>query len=229
MTLDFSHGAAWAGDSQSPALLRQADGKLVVVGGAWLTEDGWDGWRETTVARVDPRGTGHRGIAGFTELLAVVDTKATVSVRRTGGSSGPLLVDFQTVDRSAIAPNDYTHTRGTLTWADGDMEPKIIEVPITHGAATLNGRRFDILLSTVSSSLALEESRAYFDVLPPASASSQPSTPTPPAPDGGGGATGLETLLLLGAATFLTIRRRLAATPRGELRQASFRRRMIAA
>ena len=101
------------------------------------------------------------------------------------------------------------------------MNPQIIEVPITPGVASLKERHFDILLSTVSSSLALEESRVYL-------AQQAVSTPTPP-PQGGGGATGLETLLLLGAATWLTIRRRLAATPWRELRQASFRRRMNAA
>jgi hypothetical protein len=183
-----------------------------MAGGTWFIE-GWDAWPEVTVARVDPRDVGHAGIAGFVEPIVWIDKEATAvfTVRRTGGSSGTLLVDFETVNGSAAAPRDYTHTRGTLTWADGDVEPKTIEVPITAGAvpSVPQEKRFDVLLSTSSGSLA--RNRAWVclghgcnEVGSPATLPSGVSIPssgwiTQP-PSGGGGAAGIYTVLLLIAA-----------------------------
>jgi bacillolysin len=66
----------------------------------------------------------------------------TITVLRSGGTSGPLSVTYTTANLTATAGSDYTPTTGTLTWADGDDEPKTFLVRAsadgkTEGTETL--------------------------------------------------------------------------------------------
>ena len=54
---------------------------------------------------------------------------AKVVVLRGGPLAGPVSVDYYTVDGTADAPADYTETKGTLVFGDGE-EQKVIEIPI---------------------------------------------------------------------------------------------------
>lgn len=59
----------------------------------------------------------------------------TVTVNRTGGSTGAVAVDFATVPGgTAIAGQDYMSTNGTLNWADGDTTPKTFDVTLLNGS-----------------------------------------------------------------------------------------------
>jgi hypothetical protein len=67
---------------------------------------------------------------------------ATVTVRRVGGASGAVSVDYATSDGSATAPADYAATSGTLNFADGETQ-KTFTVPVVwdgqaEGAETVN-------------------------------------------------------------------------------------------
>ena len=53
-----------------------------------------------------------------------------VIVRRHGGETGEVTVDFATTDGSALAGADYTAQAGTLTWGDGDDDDKVITIEI---------------------------------------------------------------------------------------------------
>lgn len=56
-----------------------------------------------------------------------------VKVRRTGGKTGSVSVDYATVQDetvSAVAGEDYDEVAGTLTWGDGDASDREISVPI---------------------------------------------------------------------------------------------------
>lgn len=53
-----------------------------------------------------------------------------VIVRRHGGESGAVSVDFATTDGSALAGEDYTGQTGTLAWGDGDGDDKVITIEI---------------------------------------------------------------------------------------------------
>jgi hypothetical protein len=55
---------------------------------------------------------------------------ALLAVSRTGGSTGPVTVDFATADGTALAGIDYTATSGTLSWTDGDTSPKTLSIPL---------------------------------------------------------------------------------------------------
>ncbi len=59
-----------------------------------------------------------------------LDGAATITVQRVGGSDGVAMVNYATGDGTAITPDDYTDSNGTLMWANGDAADKIITVPI---------------------------------------------------------------------------------------------------
>jgi uncharacterized delta-60 repeat protein len=54
-----------------------------------------------------------------------------VTVTRTGGSSGQVSATVTTSDGTAIVGADYAAVIGTVSFADGDTEPRSINVPIT--------------------------------------------------------------------------------------------------
>ncbi len=54
-----------------------------------------------------------------------------IRVTRRGGSSGSVSVEYlATAEGSATIGSDYTNASGTLTWADGDSEPKPVTVTL---------------------------------------------------------------------------------------------------
>ena len=72
---------------------------------------------------------------------------ATLSVTRSGGSTGPVNVDFTTANGTALAGTDYTTTNGTLTWADGDTAPKTITVPLLNNPVVAASKTLGVTLS----------------------------------------------------------------------------------
>lgn len=75
---------------------------------------------------------------------------ATINVRRTGGSSGQVSVDFATADDTATAGADYQMVVGTLIWSDLDSTVKSFSVPITDDLSTEGDETINILLSNVT-------------------------------------------------------------------------------
>ena len=74
------------------------------------------------------------GVVGFNPFAYSINENggaATISVRRAGGSSGTVRVDFTTFGGSAVAGTHYTPTNGTLTFLPGQT------------AATFTVRVFD--------------------------------------------------------------------------------------
>ena len=75
-------------------------------------------------------GGGDGGDAGTLQLSSATYSTSegagsvTITVTRTGGSSGAVSVDYATADNTATAPSDYAATSGTLNWADGDTASK---------------------------------------------------------------------------------------------------------
>jgi len=220
--VDMSRGdlPAW---THNVDLIRQSDGKLASVAGvtyhdALDTQWGQDDYERLTaivLARVDPRGSGSAGLIGFADGYANVGEGAgsvTVEVKRTGGSVGHVLVDYETVGVTASAPGDFTATSGTLTWLAGDTEPMFITVPINDDTAAEGEEWFRIELSSVSAPLA-NGSATVWIVDDDTEPQSYPETPHVTLPgvsggSGGGGASGIETLLLIASAVYVRNRRR---------------------
>lgn len=72
---------------------------------------------------------------------------ATLTLNRDSNSTGSVGVSYATSNGSATAPADYTTTSGTVAWADGDMAPKTITIPITADALVEGAENFTVTLS----------------------------------------------------------------------------------
>ena len=55
---------------------------------------------------------------------------ATVTVQRTGGTSGAVSVHYASADGTATGDSDYSPVSGTLSWGAGDGASKSFQVPI---------------------------------------------------------------------------------------------------
>jgi hypothetical protein len=72
----------------------------------------------------------------------------TITATRTGGSSGAVSVTLNTVNGTAVAPNDYGAVIGAvLSWADGDTAPKSINVTIVDDTDVEANETFGVVLS----------------------------------------------------------------------------------
>jgi hypothetical protein len=78
---------------------------------------------------------------------AATSATAVITVKRSGASTGEAVVDYTTVNETAIAGADYSQTSGALTWGDGDSSPKAISVPVTAAGV---GKEFAVTLVSIS-------------------------------------------------------------------------------
>jgi choice-of-anchor B domain-containing protein len=77
---------------------------------------------------------------GFATAIAVVN--------RTGNAQGEVSVDFSVGGGDASSGQDYSGpASGTLSWGDGDAEPKWIEFAITNDGSTEADEFFNVTLS----------------------------------------------------------------------------------
>src|SRR5262249_41044280 len=72
---------------------------------------------------------------------------ATITVTRTGGSSGSVSVNYATSNGTATAGSDYTATSGTLTLADGETS-KTFTIPILDDSLVENDETVNLTLSS---------------------------------------------------------------------------------
>ena len=72
---------------------------------------------------------------------------ASVSVTRTGGTSGGVSARVRTSDGSATAGEDYTPVDATVSFADGDGAPKSVAVPLIDDAVIEEPETINLALS----------------------------------------------------------------------------------
>ena len=72
----------------------------------------------------------------------------TLSVTRTGGSSGAVGVSYASANGSATAGQDYTATNGVLSWVAGDAAAKAIVVPIIDDSLIETNETFTVTLTS---------------------------------------------------------------------------------
>ena len=111
----------------------------------------------TGVGYVGPVTVDTRGMSAGTLQLSVSSTSVyedagsvTLTVTRSGGSSGAASVNYATANGTAGAGTDYVVTSGTLTWADGDVDSKTITIPILNRSDTQGSRKFTMTFSGAS-------------------------------------------------------------------------------
>lgn len=71
----------------------------------------------------------------------------SVRVFRENGDYGQVGVHYETNSGSALTCSDLAPTSGILTWAEGDMAPKTITVPVLNDGVPEGSELFKILLS----------------------------------------------------------------------------------
>jgi uncharacterized delta-60 repeat protein len=167
-------------------LTRQADGRIVIVADS-------EGVQQT-ITRLLETGS-YPGVLGFTSALQDVDVAAasvSITVRRTGGSSGAVSVDYAADGSLGIG--------GTLSWADGDPTDKGIVIAVPAGMASGGPETFALRLTNPSGGAGVSDGEMEVQVLLNTSTSSLAPGTTQGSATGGGGALGSELLVLLALA-----------------------------
>src|SRR5206468_2784305 len=79
---------------------------------------------------------------------------ATITVSRTGGSTGAVSVNYATADGTAKAGTDYTATQGTLSFASG-QNSATFTVPLLHDPKSDGPETINLTLSLTTGGAAL--------------------------------------------------------------------------
>jgi len=141
--------------SYGVALVRQVDGKLVSAGSA-------NGNARLAAARFDENAAfpGAIGFAGTWQR--VNETAGTVNfvVRRTGGRTGAVSVNYAAAAGAAQAGSDYVNAPGMLTWNDGEMGEKTISVDLIDDTLPEQPEDFFLNLSAPTGGARLAASQA---------------------------------------------------------------------
>ena len=154
-TADFGERDS-APNSWGVELIQQASGKYVAVG-----TSGSDSY-SFAAARFDDNAA-FPGRIGLTETRQSVDeTSGTISytVRRTGGKTGAVTVEFATSAGTAQPGSDFEAEVGTLSWDDGDVSNKTITIDLIDDVDSESMEDFTLSLSNPSGNAQLAASIA---------------------------------------------------------------------
>jgi hypothetical protein len=85
--------------------------------------------------------------ASATYNVAENGGQITITVTRTGSNDGAVSIDYATSDGTAIAPDDYTQSTGTLYWSDSDDVDKTFTINIISDSQPENDETFIVSLA----------------------------------------------------------------------------------
>ncbi len=139
-------------------LIRQADGKYVAVGRNFGT---------MIVARFDDNATAP-GRIGFTNAFgsaAEADGVVRYTVRRTGGRTGAVSVDYETSSGEAEPGLDFESISGTLSWHDGETDEKTLTIDFIDDDEPEGPETFTLSLADPTGGAALATSEATSEIL----------------------------------------------------------------
>ncbi len=136
-------------------LIQQADGKLLATASVPANF--------VAAVRFDDDAS-YPGRIGLTNTLeSVVEetaTSVTYTVRRSGGKTGDVSVDYATVAGSAQPGSDFVATSGTLTWNDGDVDDKTIAINLIDDSDPEVNESFLLSLTSPTGGAVLAASEA---------------------------------------------------------------------
>jgi choice-of-anchor B domain-containing protein len=165
----------------------------------------------SNVASVYISEPGERSSVLFTtDAISVAETgfrTAIAVVQRTGSAVGSVSVDYALNDSTALAGVDFDGpTSGTLTWENGDADPKSIEFTISEDATAESSEFFQLALSNAVGVNAAIGARATLRVeIIDSNGVEAPSQNVPPAKNGGGAAGPAFLMILLVASLLASI------------------------
>lgn len=124
----------------------QPDGGALVAGGDYAT----DPPRPYAVRLLGNSGGDSSGVVSIAPglLAAEESSEVEITVRRTGGRSGAVSVEYRTEAAGGLAEagQDYRETSGILHWADGDTSDKTVVVPVLPDDAVEEHEQFALVL-----------------------------------------------------------------------------------
>ena len=94
-----------------------------------------------------PGGAGSIQLSADSYVALEADGTVTITVTRTGGTTGAVSIDYALVDDSAVGGEDFTDASGTISWADGDGAAKTIVVAILDDEDSETEESFEVELS----------------------------------------------------------------------------------
>jgi hypothetical protein len=148
-----------AGSDFSPTSGSPLIGAGNALHGALLDITGATRPNPPTIGAFEPAGPGTLSIQTSRKVSEGAPS-AQLRVNRIGGAIGAVGVSYATSNGTALAGADYTATSGTLAWADGDGNPKFINIPILHDTVTEPAKTFSVTLSNLTGSASLGNSLA---------------------------------------------------------------------
>lgn len=198
--VDFGHGDE-SPDSVAAGLIGLDDGRLVLAG-----------HQDTTMAltRLSRANTSFAGYIGFTSSDRDVEESeglVIISVRRSGGFSGAISVNYETLDGSAAGGHDFETQSGRLDWDDGDDSIRSIAVMLVDDEDQEVSEQFHLRLTDPAGGTLIAAGETSIVIANNDGGQAMPS-PTPPPPNttpkssSGGGGAGWLSLLVLAALVF---------------------------
>ena len=152
----------------------EPDGSVIAAGG-----DYWPGVTRPFAVRLLGDGDGDSpGVLSIQQpnLDSAEEGEVVVTVRRTGGSSGPVSIAYRTAQEggSATGGEDYEELEDRLNWGDGDVGDRTITVSVLKddGAAEEH-EYFGVSLSDVEGGAGIGTRNATVRILPDGSPAGQ--------------------------------------------------------
>ena len=136
-------------------LIQQADGKLA------RDRKCAGHFRGRCAIRRRQRYAGRIGLTNTLEsVVEETATSVTYTVRRSGGKTGDVSVDYATVAGSAQPGSDFVAASGTLTWNAGDVDDKTITIDINDDPDPEGNESFLLSLTSPTGGAVLAASAA---------------------------------------------------------------------
>jgi uncharacterized delta-60 repeat protein len=185
------------------------DRRIVAAGGAYGNNSPF------VIRLLGDAGGDSPGVISITssyQQVAEEGQQAVVTLRRSGGSTGSVSVEYQTESNewdTATGGADYTQVAGQLTWEDGDLSEQQIVVPIAFNDGAEQTEWFRVVLGSTQGGAGLGTRSATIEIVGDPLPAPQPPGPSASRPPrSGGGALGFLSLLVLGLGRLLRLSRR---------------------
>jgi uncharacterized delta-60 repeat protein len=86
-------------------------------------------------------------------------------VMRTGGSAGEVSATVTTSDGTATAPGDYQSVNTSITFKDGEIAPRFINVPLAYSTADEGDKTFTVTASDVTGCATLGQATSEVTII----------------------------------------------------------------
>ena len=194
-TLNWADGERGSKTVQLPV---QDDGEIEAIETLWLDLTVAGGAEADMVSSVklnliSNENAGALAFAGNSANVLETAGSVTVTVQRSGGSSGAASIRYQTSDGTATAGSDYDAASGTLNWTDGDASSRSISITVRDDSSAEASESFLLQLSDATGAALISPSQVNVTITDNDGNTGGGSS----GGGGGGGSVGLYLLALL--------------------------------